>query len=363
LAMSIIALMNESIPHIIASLVTHLMATAWAVFQTAHAANFHSNFNRVITNGACKGISLLPNYWYARRQAEIPSLTLNVIGLFVSCFLTSKLIQLFGWQTFKRIGASLTINRIYKLVLTLSITILLSLFFMAVTVSLWIDQLMNSIIGDLTTFQILYKTSSFITLALLIPWLMTGWFAVQRELRVPMFIFLILSMLYLGGWGIMFVSTTFRWTFTTWTFFSLMATASFVLTLLSAILGVVCRLNFGKGLARYLNARQGLDADAHYYSGEYDDMEKVAFPAYGEPAPAYATDIKPFPYGPQDITVSTEHWVTFPEAALQRDVQVHRNNSYESTRSLDSSHLSHSSHSRSGSQTSHTSQTKRWVIE
>lgn len=78
-----------------------------------------------------------------------------------------------------------------------------------------------------------------------------GWFAVRCELRAPMLIFLILSMLYLGGWGVMFVSTTFRWTFITWTFFSLMATASVILTLLSAILGIVCLLNFGKGLARH----------------------------------------------------------------------------------------------------------------
>lgn len=65
-----------------------------------------------------------------------------------------------------------------------------------------------------------------------------------------MLIFLILSMLYLGGWSAMFFSTTFRWTFTTWTFFALMTTASVILTLLSAILGVVCRLNFGQGLPR-----------------------------------------------------------------------------------------------------------------
>jgi uncharacterized Zn-binding protein involved in type VI secretion len=170
LGMSVVALLNESIPHIIASLVTHLAATAWAGFQIARTAKFQSDFNRVVTNGACKGTSLLPEYWQARNRAEIPSLTLNIIALFVSCFLTCKLIKLFGWQTFKRIGASLTINRIYKLVLTLSITIQLSLFFMVVTVSLWIDQLMNSIIGDFTTFQTLYKVSSFITLALLVPW-------------------------------------------------------------------------------------------------------------------------------------------------------------------------------------------------
>lgn len=103
---------------------------------------------------------------------------------------------------------------------------------------------------------------------LLIPWLMTvsfflkksincqfnikqGWFAVRRELRVPMFIFLLLSVLYLIGWGVMFISTTFRWTFTTWFFFSIMACASVFLTFMSIVLGVVCRMNFGKGLARY----------------------------------------------------------------------------------------------------------------
>jgi hypothetical protein len=74
-------------------------------------------------------------------------------------------LQLYGWQTFKRVGASLTINRIYKIVLTLSITIQLSLFFMIVTVSLWIDQLMNSSIGDQATFTTLYKATSFVTLA------------------------------------------------------------------------------------------------------------------------------------------------------------------------------------------------------
>jgi len=373
LGMSIVALLNQSIPHIIASLVTHMMATAWAAFQIVHTADFRSDFDRVITNGACQGVSLLPYYWHARSRAEIPSLALNVIAFFVSGFLTCRLIKLFGWQTFKRIGASLTINRIYKLVLTLSITIQLSLFFMVVSVALWVDQLMNSIIGDLSSFLTLYKVSSFITLASLIPWLMMGWFAVRHERRVPMLIFLILSVLYLGGWGIMFFSTTFRWTFITWTLFALMTIASVVLTLLSAILGVVCRLNFGKGLARYLKAHQG---SAHYSSDGYTDIEKVAFPTNGHPVPTYVSDIKsgysqPFspPYGSQDIATSPERWVTFPEAALQHnvtDIQVHRNNSYGSTRSLDSSHSSSQSdhsHHRNGSQASHTSQTKRWVIE
>jgi len=53
----------------------------------------------------------------------------------------------FGWQTFKRVGASRTINRIYKLVLILSTVIQLSLFFVVTAVTIWLDQLINGAIG------------------------------------------------------------------------------------------------------------------------------------------------------------------------------------------------------------------------
>ena len=49
----------------------------------------------------------------------------------------------------------------------------------------------------------------------------------------------------------MFASTTFRWTFVTWRFFSLMSSASALLTLSALVLGLMCRMNFGKGLLRY----------------------------------------------------------------------------------------------------------------
>ena len=66
-----------------------------------------------------------------------------------------------------------------------------------------------------------------------------------------MFIFLVLSLLYLGGWGVMFFATTFAWTFMTWTFFAVMASTSVFLAFTSFVLGVICRYNFGKGLHRH----------------------------------------------------------------------------------------------------------------
>lgn len=66
-----------------------------------------------------------------------------------------------------------------------------------------------------------------------------------------MLIFLGLCVLYLGGWSVMFISTTFRWTFITWGFFSIIAVASVLLTVSCLIFGILCRMNFGKGLLRY----------------------------------------------------------------------------------------------------------------
>ena len=58
--------------------------------------------------------------------------------------------QTFGWQTFKRVGASRTINKVYNLVLMFSIAIQLSLFFVGASAALWIDQVYHGNIGRLT---------------------------------------------------------------------------------------------------------------------------------------------------------------------------------------------------------------------
>jgi hypothetical protein len=108
LGMSIVALLNESIPHMcvlsfrsfmmcsslssIASLLTHLAATAWGAFQLAQTEDFHQNFTSLVTDGVCE-INLLPTYWVARSNVEIPSLALNCVALLVSIFLSWRLIK------------------------------------------------------------------------------------------------------------------------------------------------------------------------------------------------------------------------------------------------------------------------------
>ncbi|KAJ7770883.1 hypothetical protein DFH07DRAFT_805539 [Mycena maculata] len=401
LGMSAVALLNESIPHIIASLLTHVLATGWSGYQIYRTAQFRLDFDNYITHGACAGVpSLLPTYWQSRANAEIPILALNAAALVLSCILTWKLVKLFGWQTFKRVGASLTINRVYKLVLVLSITLQLSLFFMGVTVTLFLDQLFNGWAGHLAWYSEVYKVMFVITGVLLIPWITAGWFSVRREHRLGMIAFFGLSVWYLGGWGVMFLSTTFRWTFVTWEFFSIMSSASVFLTLLSFVMGVICRYNFGKGLLRYLNAQEPLPGDDFVPITSAGDIEKVAFPSNEKPVPTFSATFgsgsevpvpsqmfKPSPQlGPRFFNSSAEPFesrpnsnssspISPPMAALTRTPS---NSSYQSGAtaiptkrdsgrsfgSLNSyyDYSSGSNHARQDSETN-TIGSKRWVIE
>ena len=76
----------------IATVFTHLSATAWGAFQIYSTDRFHNDFKRLATDGAC-GINLLPNYWQSRARAEIPSLAFSAAALLVSCVLSFKLIK------------------------------------------------------------------------------------------------------------------------------------------------------------------------------------------------------------------------------------------------------------------------------
>ncbi|KAI0095272.1 hypothetical protein BDY19DRAFT_878706, partial [Irpex rosettiformis] len=304
LGMSLVALLNESPPHIIASFLTHCLATAWSAFQLVNTQTFRKDFTRLATHGACQGVNLLPTYWTQRAQFEIPTLAFNALALIISAILSWKLMKSFGWQTFKRIGASLTISRAYRIILIFSITIQLSVFFVVVSVALWIDQVYNGDIGHLTKRAEMFKGIMISILLLVLPWLTIGWISVRREQKISMAIFLVLSFGYTVGWSSMFAAPSFRWTFVEWFFFGLMTCASVVLAVVTFFLGIVCRLNFGKGLTRYLNAQQPLpgddfepayppsDASSITFTDDKwgSDEEKVDFPSYNTsvPIPPYA---------------------------------------------------------------------------
>nr|GAT43664.1 predicted protein [Mycena chlorophos] len=398
LGMSLVALLNESMPHMFASLLTHVLATAWSGFQISNTAAFRSDFEHYITDGACHGVpTLLPTYWAARAQAEYPIMALNAVSLIVSSILTWKLVKLFGWQTFKRVGASLTIKRVYHLVLIFSIVVQLGLFFMGATVSLFLDQLINGWAGHLAWYSFLYKIMFILTGILLIPWITSGWYSVRHEKRWGMILFLGISLWYLTGWAVMFLSTTFRWTFETWNFFAIVSSASVFFSLVAFILAIICRYNFGKGLVRYLSSQEPLPGDEFERVTSRIDEEKVSFPTTEKPVPTYSAtfgsgpEFRPSPQlGPRFFNSAAEPFesrtnsansspIAAPMAALTRTTtadsyqssngtRVPPRNSGQSFGSLNSYYDysgGNSGHARQDSESQGTTTigTKRWVID
>jgi hypothetical protein len=71
MGMSVIALMNESIPHLFAVLVTHLLATAWSGFQIYNTRQFREEFQQETIKADSCNINLLPSYWVQRNAAEV----------------------------------------------------------------------------------------------------------------------------------------------------------------------------------------------------------------------------------------------------------------------------------------------------
>lgn len=212
-----------------------------------------------------------------------------------------------------------------------------------------------------------------------------GWYSVRRERKVGIHIFLFMCLCYLGGWGAMFDSTTFRWTYVTWTFFGVMTTSSVFLTLLSFILSIICRFNFGKGLPHYcawlilaaralpltlraiVNAQQPFEDD--FKPHIVGDPEKVAFPLNNEPTFSVAfgpeAQVLPAPQmfarnavlrRAQSMRMVNQNSLQQPPAALIRAPS-------ESTYPQHHRQRSQSSVDSSTSSSNQRTDNKRWVIE
>jgi len=262
----------------------------------------------------------------------------------------------------------LAIARLYKVVLLLSITLQLAVFFIVVTSGLWIDQLFNGAIGTLAEHKTVYRVIFTLVLIVLLPWLVTGWISIRRELKLGMAVFLALCVMYSAGTGAMFSSDTFRWTFITWTFFAVMVTASAVLTLVCFLLGLVCRFNFGKGLSNHLHAQQRLDDNDP--SPQADDIEKFAFPDMNSRVPTFDFNEEATP-PTQMVFVPTRESTSFNSPSLMRtttvesEISLARSDSGRSTTDavLGRSNSQTSQASNGSNSSNNSGRSKRWVIE
>lgn len=237
-------------------------------------ANFHELFAK--PNTPC-ALDLFDEYWSKRRGYEISDLVLSSTGLVFFSFLSWTLLKLYRAQSFKCVGAPDHIMRLHKFLMALLACLQLEIFVLVAGMGLWINILTDTAMSRISTHTPVFKALYIFHVTILLPWIAIGWYAIRHELKRTMIVFLAIGFDITGAWAILFYSTTFRWyvavifsvrliltlihrSFMQWPYLGCFTVASFILLIASIVLGVVCRVNFGKGLKQYLHAEETLES-------------------------------------------------------------------------------------------------------
>ncbi|KAF7312377.1 hypothetical protein MIND_00251000 [Mycena indigotica] len=258
-ALSFFGIVYDSIPHLVAAICCRTLATAWSMYIVWRNGDNQYRFAMLLSSedSPCKPLQLddlFPGYFASRQALQIPDVTLNIIAFILSIYLSSKLIKVYSANTFNRVGAPPAIIRIYNYFLAVFVSFQVSALLLVSVICLWLDQLVNrdNAMSGFTFHRTLYLALSIFTLVFLIPWITIGWYAVRRERKRLMVVFLTLGTIVFASWVLMLKSWSFAWTFMNWPFFSVQFTAASVSLLSTIIFGVISYLHFDKGLAHYL---------------------------------------------------------------------------------------------------------------
>nr|XP_018261025.1 uncharacterized protein I303_06742 [Kwoniella dejecticola CBS 10117]OBR83183.1 hypothetical protein I303_06742 [Kwoniella dejecticola CBS 10117] len=296
MGLAIVGLLNESMPHLLALLVSLLISSIWTANGLRLSFKFLGNFQST-ANTYCEGINVLPMYLDKRIGFQSTVLGLSLLTMIASAWLCWKIRDHFGWQpgkTFQRIGASTKINRIYKLVLALSILLQVDAFVLVTFFALFLDQISNGpasyFMHNCKAFKAIYS----LLIIALFPWLYLGWTSIRKEQRKRFNVFIGLSACIVGGWALSFANKVFRIVFTTWAFFTAMGSLAAGLTIITVILALIRRWTFGKGLADFLYLEE-----IHERPTEgFDEKASLPVPMPQNHLPTFSTAFGPGPAPP-----------------------------------------------------------------
>jgi hypothetical protein len=263
-AISFIAIMYDSIPHTLAVLIARVLLTSWSAYIIWRTGDIRNRFfNLVMKPESPCHVDMFNPYFATRLNLEIADLVLNLTALVLSGSLGWNLLKMYGAQVFKRAGPPLSIVRIYGYFLTVHVSLLLSLFTLVTAMALWIDQLMNNPGGGTSQHTALFQALFISTTCLLPFWILMGYLAVRRERKRVMTLFLILTSVFIIAWSVMFYSRLYRWMLFDWPLFATATIMSYFYMIITMAFGVLSLINFGRGLATYMNVE--------------DDLQKVDF--------------------------------------------------------------------------------------
>ncbi|RXW18649.1 hypothetical protein EST38_g7213 [Candolleomyces aberdarensis] len=310
LGISVFAIVQDSVPHILTAIVTRVLVAAWSIYAVWRTKYHADAYEEIYTrSGTPCSLDIFSEYFNTRLSIQIADTTTNLVALGIALYLSFELLKTYGSQSFKCVGAPEHVQRINKLFLAFLACLQLEVFILVTGMSMWIDVLLNTAIAKISDhtpeYIACFTTSAVVrypnylaisrrlhSLTIIslstytasraldrhgtpppplpslgsmmtkrLPlFLLQGWYAIKRERRKLTVAFLVIAFIIITGWSVMFYSIVYRWTFVEWPYLAVFTVASLTLLLISTVLGIVCRLNFGKGHAEYLQAEAALSS-------------------------------------------------------------------------------------------------------
>ncbi|KAF9556447.1 hypothetical protein CPC08DRAFT_92421 [Agrocybe pediades] len=258
-SLAMVTILNESLPHLGAALFGHVLNSAWAAYRLKSTYSLTKLYRTAIVPQACAGQDLLGSWWDLRIRHAIPIVVVNAVILMAFVYISVHLYKVYAEQSFSRVGASPGIHRVYKIVLSFSVSLQICTFFALATAAMWIDKVCHGSVKLLAKHSKLYLVAFIISLVLQFPWLHLGWVCARRECNIRFGIFCATCVFLLSISILMFFSPLYRYIIGTWAFFATVTITAFALTVVTSVLAVVCRLNFGKGLEHFLRVTDALE--------------------------------------------------------------------------------------------------------
>ncbi|KAL0952724.1 hypothetical protein HGRIS_006957 [Hohenbuehelia grisea] len=258
-SLGLLAVLTESIPHLIASVAAHIIGTIWAAVRIRMAQSWLDMYKRYIVEGSCNGTDFLGAWWDVRARHATPVLFINALATFAMAYISLNIYRLYSKASFGRAGTSAIVQRTYKFVLLFSALLQIAGFFNLAAAAIWIDKITTGAVKSIVSHAPIYEGLFIVIAILLIPWMITGWMSVRRESRIMFIVFSLIGSFPLTMTPFMFASDVYSLVFREWPFFATITITAYVLVVSTLATGIFCRLQFGKGLAHFLKVEQQLE--------------------------------------------------------------------------------------------------------
>ncbi|KAI9344745.1 hypothetical protein BD770DRAFT_475783 [Pilaira anomala] len=168
-------------------------------------------------------------------------------------YITSKVAKDFGWDVYKKIGSSITIQKMYITVQWFSLGLKIDIFFEIFAYTLYLSYPTGNLAEDIAKKSNFTFFAMLLTVILIVPFFILSRYAISMENKIMMILFIVFQLWLTICTIIIMTKSTFM--LKDWYAFTAYCIGCLASSIGTIILAIRCLLNFDKGLKDFVHWR------------------------------------------------------------------------------------------------------------